>query len=177
MKRLHIVGRKNSGKTTLIVELVSYLRSQGVRVGTIKHTHHQHELDVPGKDSYRHRTAGASAVGILSPGMNAVFWPTQAPDQPAESAGGKYALFESLFAPLDLVLVEGDLYTTAPKVEVWRPEVGVPPLAGETPGIRAVIGDVRPPELSHSVPLWPRSHLADLVAHLRDLVPHRGAGG
>ena len=59
MRRIHIIGRKNSGKTTLVVELVQQLSAMGKRVATIKHTHHRHELDVPGKDSYRHREAGA----------------------------------------------------------------------------------------------------------------------
>ena len=75
MRRIHIIGRKNSGKTSLVVRLVEYYRTAGYRVGTIKHTHHHHELDTPGKDSFRHRQAGASAVGILAPTMNAVFWP------------------------------------------------------------------------------------------------------
>ncbi|MEO2032331.1 MAG: molybdopterin-guanine dinucleotide biosynthesis protein B, partial [Planctomycetaceae bacterium] len=61
-KRIHIVGRKNSGKTGLIVELVSFLTDLGYCVGTIKHTHHDHELDTPGKDSYRHCAAGAKVV-------------------------------------------------------------------------------------------------------------------
>ena len=71
MKRLHIVGRKNSGKTTLIVDLVRHLTALGHRVGTIKQTHHQHELDTPGNDSHRHRQAGAAAVGIVSPALHA----------------------------------------------------------------------------------------------------------
>ena len=62
MHRLHIIGGKNHGKTTLIVELVQELTKRNLRVGTIKHTHHRHELDVPGKDSYRHRLAGAEVV-------------------------------------------------------------------------------------------------------------------
>ena len=61
-----MIGRKNSGKTTLVSELVTEFTARGYRVGTIKHTHHQHELDVPGKDSYRHREAGAAIVGIIS---------------------------------------------------------------------------------------------------------------
>jgi molybdopterin-guanine dinucleotide biosynthesis protein MobB len=74
MKRLHVIGGKNHGKTTLVVELVKEFSRRGISVGTIKHTHHQHELDVPGKDSYRHRMAGAAAVGILSPSMSALFF-------------------------------------------------------------------------------------------------------
>ena len=84
MKRIHIVGRKNSGKTTLVADLVAHLTANGHRVGTIKHTHHQHELDTPGKDSHRHREAGAAVVGILCPGMTAVFRP--APDRQRSAA-------------------------------------------------------------------------------------------
>ena len=102
MKRLHIVGGKNHGKTTLIVELVQELSSRGLSVGTIKHTHHHHELDVPGKDSYRHRMAGACAVGILSPAMSAVFLPV---DQAASDEEDRYAALARIFQECRLVLV------------------------------------------------------------------------
>lgn len=137
MKRLHIIGRKNQGKTTLIVELVKELSRCGVSVGTIKHTHHQHELDVPGKDSYEHRTAGAAVVGILSPSMDALFVP--ATDDRAKS--NRYAAFAPMFAACRLVLVEGDSQTDAPKVEVWRSDLGKPPLAVDDPSILAVVTD------------------------------------
>ena len=61
MKRVHVIGGKNHGKTTLIMDLIRELTARGLQVGTIKHTHHKHELDIPGKDSYRHRESGASA--------------------------------------------------------------------------------------------------------------------
>ena len=66
MNRIHIIGRKNHGKTQLVVELVEEFSLRGLRVGTIKHTHHDHELDTPGKDSHRHRSAGAAVVVIDS---------------------------------------------------------------------------------------------------------------
>jgi molybdopterin-guanine dinucleotide biosynthesis protein MobB len=62
VKRLHIIGGKNHGKTMLVVELVQEFARRGIPVGTIKHTHHHHEVDVPGKDSHRHRLAGAAAA-------------------------------------------------------------------------------------------------------------------
>jgi molybdopterin-guanine dinucleotide biosynthesis protein MobB len=138
MKRLHVVGRKNSGKTTLVVDLVKEFGRRGLKVGTIKHTHHRHELDVPGKDSYQHRAAGASVVGILSPAMNAIFMPT--PDVSALAAD-RYNSFAPMFAQCQLVLVEGDSLTTSPKIEVWREDLGVLPLAGSDPSIQAVITD------------------------------------
>jgi molybdopterin-guanine dinucleotide biosynthesis adapter protein len=136
MKRLHIIGRKNHGKTTLVVELVKEFSRLGLEVGTIKHTHHQHELDVLGKDSYRHRTAGAAAVGILSPAMNAIFIPAD-----GEVGKDRYAIFAPLFAHCDLVLVEGDSTTVAPKLEVWRKEAGGKPIALSDASVLAVVTD------------------------------------
>ena len=121
-------------------ELVRELTARGLRVATIKHTHHRHELDTPGKDSYLHREAGAAAVGILSPRMTAMFVPSQ-----REGRGeDRYELFESQFGDCDLILVEGDLQTTAPRIEVWRSVTGEAPYAFADPGILAVVTDDDP---------------------------------
>ena len=137
MKRLHIIGRKNHGKTTLVIALVTELIERGFKIGTIKHTHHHHELDTPGKDSYRHRVAGAHCVGILSPRMNACFSPTD------NERGGddRYRPFEPMFADCDLVIVEGDTETGADKIEVWRKAVGSAPIASTDPSVLAIVTD------------------------------------
>lgn len=153
-KRVHIVGRKNSGKTTLIVDLVRELTAQGMRVGTIKHTHHHHELDTPGKDSYRHRQAGASMVGIMAPGMNAVFWPQD------ESPSDRYVRMLSMFGACDLVLVEGHATGPGVKVEVWRDATGNEPLACRDDSIVAIITD---DELAAPIPIWKRGDIAAIV--------------
>ena len=132
MKRMHIIGRKNQGKTQLVVELVEELASRGLCVGTIKHTHHRHELDVPGKDSHRHRIAGAAVVGVLSRNMTAVFVPCQ-------KGQDRYSIPAANFAYCDLVLVEGDSQTAATKIEVWRATWGWSP------------------SLSTTRPFWPSS--------------------
>ena len=155
MIQLHIVGRKNHGKTTLIVELVTFLKEQGYRVGTIKHTHHHHELDTPGKDSFRHREAGADVVGILSPGTQAAFW-TPATTTPETS----YDAFAPVFSDCDVVLVEGDAQASAPRIEVWRSEVDSSPIAAEDERIAAVVTD---DELQLPVAQLRRSHI-DQVA-------------
>jgi molybdopterin-guanine dinucleotide biosynthesis protein MobB len=157
MKRLHIVGRKNSGKTALIVELVRELTGRGVKVGTIKHTHHRHELDVPGKDSYQHRAAGAAVVGILSPAMSAIFIPTWEA-HPAKQ--NRYEMFASMFAQCELVLVEGDSQTAAPKIEVWRKEAATPPLANDDTSILAVVTN---DPLSVAMEVLPRSDVVGLT--------------
>jgi molybdopterin-guanine dinucleotide biosynthesis protein MobB len=164
LKRVHIVGRKNSGKTTLVVDLVQHLTASGYRVGTIKHTHHHHELDTPGKDSHRHRRAGAAVVGILSPGMTAVFQPT---DDDAHDGSDRYEKLAPMFADCDLVLVEGNLQTTAFKVEVWRAAITEAPIASTDASISAVITD-DPVELT--VPAWSRSDVSRIAKLLLEAV-------
>ncbi|WP_146598451.1 molybdopterin-guanine dinucleotide biosynthesis protein B [Novipirellula aureliae] len=163
MKRVHIVGRKNSGKTTLIVELVRLLSEQGYRVGTIKHTHHSHELDAPGKDSHQHRQAGSSVVGILSPGMTAVF---QAADDPVSRDASRYDSLAPMFAGCDLVLVEGDLQTDAVKIEVWRAGISEAPYATVAPAITAVVTD---DSIDVRIPTWTRTNIESLAEKVLSL--------
>lgn len=160
MNRIHIVGRKNSGKTTLIVDLVKKLKRRGYQVGTIKHTHHDHELDTPGKDSHRHRQAGASAVGVLSSQMNAVFWPREPAD---ETNTPKYEQFESLMSRCDLILVEGDSSTRAPKIEVYRAQNDYQPMASSDSTIQAVVTD---DPLEIKIATYSRTDLDTVVRHI-----------
>ncbi|MFH1921604.1 MAG: molybdopterin-guanine dinucleotide biosynthesis protein B [Planctomycetota bacterium] len=164
MNPIHVIGRKNHGKTTLIVDLVGRLNEQGVRVGTIKHTSHAHELDTPGKDSHRHRVAGASPAAIVSDGLVALYiqrnLDTDCYDQLAP-----------LFSDCDLVLVEGHSGSPAVKVEVWRREAGGPPLALARDDVAAVITD---DPIETDAPVWPRSDLAALARHVLALL-HPGS--
>lgn len=166
MKRIHIIGGKNHGKTTLVTELVQELTARGYRVGTIKHTHHQHELDAPGKDSHRHREAGAAVVGILSRSMNAVFWPPTM--QEDTSPDKRYADFAPMFADCFLTLVEGDTQTDAVKIEVWRKALDTQPLAMSDRSIVAVVSHDVPSALA--APVWPRAELAALADRILALV-------
>jgi molybdopterin-guanine dinucleotide biosynthesis protein MobB len=170
VKRVHIIGRKNHGKTTLVVELVQALSARGLRVGTIKHTHHHHELDTPGKDSHRHRESGAAAVGICSPSMNAVFWSgNRDTSQSGSNQEDKYAVFAAMFERCDLVLVEGDTQTDAVKVEVWRSAVGSAPIALDNNSVAAVITD-DVLTVATDVPVWPRSDVNAVVDGLLSLL-------
>ena len=156
MRRLHLVGRRNHGKTTLIAELVPILRARGLSVGTIKHSGHDHELDHEGKDSWQHGMAGASPAAVVTPESSAVFLRHGYghPD---------YDGLEPLFGDLDLVLVEGDIEASAPRVEIWRAALSEPPLAATVPGILAIITDDAPPL---SLPRWPRHPVEELVDRL-----------
>lgn len=156
MKRVHIVGRKNHGKTTLIVELLEEFRRRGIHVGSIKHSAHQHELDPPGKDSYRHRHAGADPAAIISKNLLGVFVARKEEVDP-------YAAIAPLFADCVLVLVEGGIDADAPKVEVWRACHGQDPLAASRADISAVISDDAP---AVPLPVWPRRSAAELAEKL-----------
>lgn len=140
MRRLHIVGGKNHGKTTLVADLVTELTRRGWRIGSIKHTHHHHELDMPGKDSHRHRESGAAVVGILTRSLNAVYW------SPRQTLSGdaRYDAFASAFTDCHLVIVEGDTKTEAPKLEVWRSSQVDPPLADQLKHVLAIVTDDEP---------------------------------
>lgn len=177
MKRVHIVGRKNSGKTTLIVDLIDKFSHQGFRVGTIKHTHHDHELDTPGKDSHRHRQAGSVAVGILTQRMNAVFWPKNDIESAGEGESDRYQQFETMMDDCDIVLVEGDSRTSATRIEVFRSALGIEPMAAFDPDITAVITDDplgttwsensgRQPK----PPTWKRNDVGAIAANIRSLL-------
>jgi len=154
--RIHIVGRKNSGKTTLVCDLVRELTRQGHKVATIKHTHHNHELDTPGKDSHQHRVSGAAGVGILSGQMTAAFVPVLRHDDDET----RYARFNVMFNDCDLILVEGDLSAAAKKIEVWRSTVSQAPYAAADHTISAVVTD----DALDSVPaVWSRGNITELA--------------
>lgn len=162
---LHVVGRKDHGKTTLVLALLPALGARGLRVGTVKHTAHVHELDTPGKDSHRHREAGADPVAVVSGGMTAVYLPGLDPGRP-------YARIAPLFAGCDVVLVEGHLDGPGPKIEVWRAAAGGAPLAQDRRDIHALVtdddlpSDPPPGATGARCPVWPRGDLAGLVDRL-----------
>jgi molybdopterin-guanine dinucleotide biosynthesis adapter protein len=159
MNRIHIVGRKNHGKTTLMVELVRELRRRDIRVGTIKHSKHAHDLDAPGTDSYRHRAAGGDPAAIVTAESMGIFL--------SRNDQCHYERLGPVFAHCQIVLVEGDIDAVGPKVEVWRAGVGGPCLANERSDIRAVISDDRP---HVAVPIWPRKQVTHIADHVWELI-------
>lgn len=135
MKIYGVTGWKNSGKTTLTERLVAELVGRGLQVSTIKHAHHDTEIDHPGRDSFRHRQAGAGQVLVASPQRWALMTELRgAPEPPLD------ALMTQL-APCDLVLIEGYKRSPHPKIEAHRSATGRPLLAPSTPSIRAIATD------------------------------------
>jgi len=129
---LGVVGWSGSGKTTLIVKLIPALVARGLKVATLKHAHHAFQVDMPGKDSYEHRQAGASEVIVFSANR----W-VQIHENRGEPEATLAQLLRRL-SPCDLVLVEGFKRDRYPKLEVFRAETGKPPLHPDDPRIVAV---------------------------------------
>lgn len=157
MKVIGICGYKNSGKTGLMERLVTHFTDQGLRVSTVKHTHHSVDLDQPGKDSYRHRDAGAQETLVVSDSRWAILHELRdAPEPPLESLLAK-------LTPVDLVLVEGYKRGPHPRIEAHRQATGKPFLAAQDDDIIAIATDA--PE---ACPLaQPKLHLDDTAGIAR----------
>jgi molybdopterin-guanine dinucleotide biosynthesis protein B len=135
MNVIGLSGFSGSGKTTLAERLIAALRARGHRVSVVKHAHHTFDIDHDGKDSWRHRQAGASEVVIASARRLA-----KIREFPARADPSVHELIAEL-APCDWVLVEGFKSSALPKIEVWRAENGKPARYGEDPHIVAVATD------------------------------------
>jgi len=134
-----VTGWKNAGKTGLMERLVAEITGRGITVSTVKHAHHSTDVDQPGRDSHRHREAGAREVMLASPNRWALMHELRGADEPP---------LEELLArlsPVDLVLVEGFKRGDHPKIEAHRAETGKPLLAEENPSVRAVAADTPQP--------------------------------
>lgn len=121
MKVVCFVGYSGAGKTQLLECLIPELKQRGLRVSVIKHAHHQFEIDHPGKDSFRHREAGAFEVVVASSRRLALIRELE-----REEPHSVHELVAELDAGVDWVLVEGLKQSDLKKVEVWRPSVKKP---------------------------------------------------
>ncbi len=134
MKVYGVIGWKNSGKTSLMERLVADITGRGFSVSTVKHVHHAVDLDQPGKDTFRHRQAGAREVVLASADRFALMVEHRGPEP-------ELAMILARLAPVDLVLVEGYKRDAHPKVEVWRDATGQPLIQPGDPLVRAVATD------------------------------------
>lgn len=170
-----VVGRKNSGKTTLVVALAAELKRRGLRVASLKHGHHAFEIDQPGRDSWRHFHEGeVEAVLLVSAGKLALV--SREPGEPDPER-----LLERFFAGrgYDVVLVEGYKHGPFPRVEVFRRDLHDAPLhlsGGAAGPLLALVTDAR--DLDPALPLVPLSsdgaHVREVADRVAALVEGRG---
>lgn len=129
---IHIIGHPGCGKTTLMVEIIEELVKRGLKVGTIKHSAHHHELDKPGKDSYMHRKAGALPAAMMTKDMAAIYLPKNQNQSPED-------LIQQYFSKTDIVLIEGWISGPYNKIEVHRILCERKPLFYEVQNVKVFI--------------------------------------
>ena len=161
-----LAGYSGSGKTTLAEKLIAKAAGEGVRIATIKHAHHRFEADIEGKDSWRHRKAGAQQTLIASAHRSALF---------TENAVEKRPEFSDLLARLDesdWVLVEGFKFEPITKIEIYDSALGHAPLHHTDDNIIALISDT-PPE-GCDLPCFKRDDIEAIFSHLYELSKEQG---
>lgn len=135
MRLYGITGWKNTGKTGLMERLVAEITARGLTVSTVKHAHHDTDIDQPGRDSHRHREAGAQEVLLSTPRRWALMHELREAGEPS------LADLLSRLSPVDLVLIEGYKHAPHPKIETYRQVIGRPLLASRIGTIRAIAAD------------------------------------
>ncbi len=140
MRVIGLAGWSGSGKTTLITKVIPVLAGRGLKVATVKHAHHDFDIDQPGKDSWLHRAAGASEVIVASSRRFALIHELRGePEPPLEDILAK-------LSPADLIIVEGFKRHAHPKLEVYRVSVGKPLLHPDDDCIVAIASDAPLPQ-------------------------------
>jgi molybdopterin-guanine dinucleotide biosynthesis adapter protein len=158
MRIFGLTGWSGSGKTTLMAAIIPELIVRGITVSTVKHAHHAFDLDQPGKDSWRHREAGAREVMVAS-GRR---WALQ-----HELRGAAEPPLDELVAkmtPVDLLLIEGFKFHPHPKIEVYRPSLKKPARYPGDPFVVAVASDETLPDLP--LPSLPLSDAATVASFI-----------
>ena len=158
MRIFGLAGWSGSGKTTLMTAVIPELVSRGITVSTLKHAHHAFDVDQPGKDSWRHRQAGALEVMISSQNRWALMHELRGVPEPT---------FDDLvrrMSPVDILLVEGFKRYPHPKIEVYRPSLGKPLLHPEDPLVVAIASDEMLPGLN--LPWLPLSDTSAVAAFI-----------
>ncbi|MEW5787438.1 MAG: molybdopterin-guanine dinucleotide biosynthesis protein B [Pseudomonadota bacterium] len=159
MKTLGFAGFSGAGKTTLIEGLLPRLAAAGLTVSVVKQSHHDFEVDKPGKDSWRHRRAGAREVLLTSPHRWMLVHELDGAPEP------DLAAHLARLSPCDLVLVEGFRHAAHAKIEVWRAANGKAWLHPADPHVLAVAADGPPPG---RLPHFPLDDLDGLAAFILD---------
>ncbi|GAA6143853.1 molybdopterin-guanine dinucleotide biosynthesis protein B [Hydrogenophaga sp. 5NK40-0174] len=164
MKVIGFAGSSNSGKTTLIEQLIPALKEKGLRVSVIKHAHHKLEIDRPGKDTYRHREAGAFEVVAASPQRMVLMREFERTHEMSV-----HHLIGELYPGVDWVIIEGFKDADIGKIEVWSSEGTGAPLFELDPFVVAVATD-QPDKLTEStqLPVFSRNDAAAIAQWMVD---------
>ena len=158
MRIIGLAGWSGAGKTTLVTQLIPIFVARGLKVSTVKHAHKGFDIDLPGKDSHRHRTAGATEVFVAS----GIRW-AHVHELRNEPEPDLVDIIPKL-APVDLLIVEGFKRHRHPKIEIYRPEVGKPLLHPDDDYIVAITSNAPLPDAKIPViPLDDVEKIADVM--------------
>jgi molybdopterin-guanine dinucleotide biosynthesis protein B len=155
MRIIGLAGWSGAGKTTLVTQLIPVFIARGLKVSTVKHAHKGFDIDLPGKDSHRHRTAGATEVFVAS----GIRWALV--HELREEPELDLADIIPKLAPVDLLIVEGFKRHRHPKIEIHRPEVGKPLLYPDDDYIVAIVSNADLPEAK--VPVIPLDNVEKIA--------------
>lgn len=153
-----LAGFSGSGKTTLLCQLLEIMTQQGIAIAVIKHSHHQIELDKPGKDSYRLKQSGARQLLLSCPNQVIMFARQEAHDNLDEQ------LRKLDWQSIDMVIVEGYRHSHVAKLEIYRPEQGKPQLNEQDADIFAIASNDL--HLESKIPVWPLDNPKEIAALL-----------
>jgi len=172
MKNAHVpifgfAAPSGTGKTTLLTLLIPFLKMQSLRIGLIKHSHHNFQIDKPGKDSFRLREAGATPVMLVSSHRRAIITEFSHPQEP--NLDEQLAHFDQ--SELDLILVEGFKKENFPKIELHRPSLNLPLFYPQDNSIIAVASD-QPIELEKNIPLLDLNSIDNIAAFILQQIAH-----
>ncbi len=134
MTPVHIIGHAGCGKTTLIVDLIKEMVKRDIKVGSLKHSAHVHELDKPGKDSFQHRNAGAVPASMMTQSMSAIYLPGSDKLTPEK-------LLKKYYLNVDIVLIEGWISGPYDKIEIWQNHIKKKPLFSFVEQVKVFVSD------------------------------------
>ncbi len=160
MRVIGIAGWSGSGKTTLMTKVIPRLTGRGLKVSTLKHAHHAFDVDTPGKDSHDHRMAGATEVMVTSANRWALMHELRGEAEPGLD------VVLARFSPVDIVIVEGFKAWPVSKIEIYRKELGKPPLHPHDKHILGIASNTPFPDSER--PVVPLDDLDAVVALMLD---------
>ena len=165
MKIINIVGWSGSGKTTLVIKLINEIKNRKKSISTMKHAHHDFDIDQPGKDSYKHREAGAEEV-LISSGKR---WALMSENNIGSESNLIYLITK--MKPVDVLIIEGWKYSNLKKIEVYRPEIGKPRITNINDNLVAIATNLMNLEVSEKIPIFNLNNtkeICDFILNLKE---------
>jgi len=163
MKIINIVGWSGSGKTTLVIKLINEIKNRKKSISTMKHAHHDFDIDQPGKDSYKHREAGAEEV-LISSGKR---WALMSENNIGSESNLIYLI--SKMKPVDVLIIEGWKYSNLKKIEVYRPEIGKPRITNINDNLVAIATNLMNLEVSEKIPIFNLNNTKEICDFILNL--------